>query len=63
MAADADGRSARELAARAKDGPPEGAGTDLTPSFTDCAKPVPSRTPSADGTVGVGKLRDGPRNA
>jgi hypothetical protein len=48
---------------RAKDGPPEGAGTDLTPSFTDCAKPVPSRTPSADGTVGVGKLRDGPRNA
>lgn len=35
----------------------KGAGTDLTLAFTDYDKPVPSRTPSPDESVDVGKLQ------
>ncbi|MCT9076328.1 LolA-like protein [Streptomyces fulvoviolaceus] len=36
----------------------KGDGTDMTLSFSDYGKPVPSKTPSADETVDVGKLQD-----
>jgi hypothetical protein len=36
----------------------KGDGTDTTLSFTDYDKPVPSKTPSADDTVDVGKLQE-----
>jgi hypothetical protein len=36
----------------------KGDGTDMTLSFSDYGKPVPSKTPPADETVDVGKLQD-----
>ncbi|NEA99851.1 hypothetical protein [Streptomyces sp. SID13726] len=36
----------------------KGGGTDMTLSFSDYGKPVPSKTPSADDSVDVGKLQD-----
>ncbi|MFD3620226.1 hypothetical protein ACFWWT_34300 [Streptomyces sp. NPDC058676] len=36
----------------------KGDGTDLTLTFTDYDRPVPTKTPSADDTVDIGKLQD-----
>lgn len=36
----------------------KGDGTDMALSFSDYGKPVPSKTPSADETVDVGKLQE-----
>ena len=36
----------------------KGEGTDVTLSFSDYGKPVPSKTPSADESVDVGKLQE-----
>ncbi|WP_328749838.1 hypothetical protein OHT57_30880 [Streptomyces sp. NBC_00285] len=36
----------------------KGAGTDTTLSLSDYGEPVPSKTPSADDSVDVGKLQD-----
>ncbi|NUS28302.1 MAG: hypothetical protein HOV92_29340, partial [Streptomyces sp.] len=40
-----------------------GGGTDLTLTFTDYDKPVPTATPSADESVDVGKLQQELENA
>lgn len=40
----------------------QGRGTDLTLAFTDYDKPVPSRTPSPDESVDIGKLQQELRN-